>query len=135
MRGCIAPFFNLRDMEAKELRIDNYVYIKGIVDVITGIGDNDFCSEKYGHGLDNKQVEPIPLTEEWLLKFGFKITAEDSDKTLYRMDKKNFIIVSHEWGCDFHYGVSGNDWIKPYFVHSLQNLYFALTGEELTLNQ
>jgi len=34
--------------------------------------------------------------------------------------------------CDIDYEGTTNDRIKIQYVHQLQNLYFALTGEELT---
>lgn len=84
--------------------------------------------------VDKKQAvyEPIPLTEEWLLKFGFKKDLEndlylESTSTSFfvwqnnrveLLDNKNNICISH---CEY--------------VHQLQNLYFALTGEELILKR
>jgi len=66
-------------------------------------------------------IQPIPLTEKWLLNFG--------------LDK--------DWMPEFEYGVrvtlSQNDRaysfkrsdIKIDYVHQLQNIWFSLTGEEL----
>jgi len=80
-------------------------------------------------------VSPIPLTEEWLLKFGFKQSGYFTflgDKYLrfkigrmgaYTIDKKEFIFEVNE-----------HDLCEIQYVHQLQNLYFALTGEELTHN-
>jgi hypothetical protein len=60
---------------------------------------------------DISYYKPILLTEEWLLKFGFV-----KDKlTNYDWYKGDFEICIHD--------------IKH--VHQLQNLYHALTGEEL----
>lgn len=68
--------------------------------------------------------QPIPLTEEWLVKLGFKF---NSDSNVYSID--NFFIYTEAY----------NKIIITYdclmrsveYVHQLQNLYFALTGEEL----
>ena len=78
--------------------------------------------------------QPIPLTEEWLLKFGFEHAYTSSYPEYTRYCINSFSVSS--WGkqkliClgDFE---SEYD-IEIQHVHQLQNLYFALTGEELKL--
>jgi hypothetical protein len=77
------------------------------------------------------QNEPIPLTEEWLLRFGFCGKDHFTDLNLETTNLKFYCgngrltIVELELG----YHVS----INVKHVHQLQNLYFALIGEELTL--
>ena len=74
-------------------------------------------------------LQPISLTEEWLVRFGF-IKSDLSDR---------FII--HSWfyleKCKDGYKFRQIDGFTRVFqhVHQLQNLYFALTGEELTLRE
>lgn len=79
-------------------------------------------------------IKPIPLTEEWLLKFGFdkwndycycnsKIAVEGLFK------KFNESICLLRCGNDDYVELTE---IK--YVNQLQNLYFALTGEELEIN-
>jgi hypothetical protein len=77
--------------------------------------------------VDKKQAvyEPIPLTEEWLLKFGF----EEWDKNAWQ---KGFDLSIHKIDSIFWYNNNGINVLIKY-VHQLQNLCFALTGEELTL--
>jgi hypothetical protein len=69
--------------------------------------------------------EPIPLTEDWLLKFGFK---QDSDL-------KNSICRYGIWFNKNNMEATylSQKLIKIKYVHQLQNLYFALVGEDLTL--
>ena len=77
--------------------------------------------------------KPIPLTEEWLLKFGLQ-----SNKWFC---ENSFCIVEDKTE-DTHYGWSMKvqnasrtkeiEFSYFKYVHQLQNLYFALTGEELT---
>ena len=70
------------------------------------------------------ECEPIPLTEEWLLKFGF----ENGNYFIL-----NDVIIYKDYNDKYRYEYNyGQLWVKH--VHQLQNLYFALTGEELTLN-
>jgi hypothetical protein len=77
------------------------------------------------------QAEPIPLTEEWLLRFGFEkndnnqfILMEGSVDILFNKDLNG-------WTCDgINFSINMTE-----HVHQLQNLYFVLTGEELKLKE
>lgn len=78
-----------------------------------------------------EHVYPIPLTEEWLLKFGFEKIGENYENdwllihTHLKTKELHFILNlpnSHQY----------NITVLNY-VHQLQNLYFVLTGEELTI--
>jgi hypothetical protein len=74
------------------------------------------------------EYNPIPLTEEWLLKFGYK------KGKIYYTEKEHGIISfyfndSDELKCEVYDWTYDN--IK--YVHQLQNLYFALTSEELEI--
>jgi len=125
-------------MEAKELRIGNWV-----------LDDN---KEQYQAKaitislLDGGNIgpHPIPLTEEWLVKFGFGKEHEidvnwQIDCGEYRLsitmngfsgtlDKEPHWWFSIKTG----YGSQPVTLVRDY-VHSLQNLYFALTGKELII--
>ncbi len=72
--------------------------------------------------------EPIPLTEEWLLKFRFKRVGD----SFYL----NGFCVFIDSG-NFFYGLRDEGLMDMYIkhVHQLQNLYFALAGEELKYKQ
>lgn len=118
-------------MRANELRIGNFVKSKDgvtVVDLIKedGIGIGYDFDAKYSW----EEIKPIPLTEEILLKAGFD---EESEKPINYSANLYVDMVSNEAcvGCEydgFHL-VRSN--IK--YVHQLQNLYFALTGEELNI--
>lgn len=70
---------------------------------------------------------PIPLTEEWLERFGLKkIISQGSIFKLGEFHIQNFGPLGF-YECRNH--------VKIVYVHLLQNLYFALTGEELTLKE
>ena len=109
-----------------ELRIGNWVKtIEGEIQIQNGWEIDE-----------GNETHPIPLTEEWLERFGFKLPA-------------------HSWiGDKFHlseYGEgskhpNGGVWVvamnknnaiiaEIQYVHQLQNLYFALVGEELTIKE
>ena len=78
--------------------------------------------------------KPIPLTEEWLLKFGFTRHHDDyyNDIVFIKNVVNNY---EFEWGVypiTLNGGIQINNRKLLKYVHQLQNLYFALTGEELT---
>ncbi len=75
--------------------------------------------------------KPIPLTEEWLLRFGFirKYVSHTpyilNDISIYPTDANFYNIV-------YYKGVKIDDIILK-SVSQLQNLYFSLTNNELKL--
>lgn len=124
-------------MEAKELRIGNLVMTNfKREEEIIDIKPIDFI-ENY-----IKLYKPIPLTEEWLLKFGFeKIKISTSINNLFiTYYKKDDIVI---YNLQDHFEIELITKFGKQFnlfkvfkkqVHILQNLFFCLTGEELTLN-
>jgi hypothetical protein len=124
-------------MKAKDLRIGNLVYF-----------NEELLKFDFESGWNFDFIKPIPLTEEWLLKFGFEKVIYESDETgynnHYELDIKGVGLISYldDFSCAlFGSKESSKDelgflpnWDNCKHVHSLQNLYFALTGQELTLN-
>lgn len=143
-------------MKPTELRIGNYVYYEHTTHIVSGVHGNKVYSwwvkdgqpvieyeakDISGTQVENpyidviSQHEPIPLTEEWLVKFGFKITGQTPHPnniwTVYGEECKfelehiiSFFLYDNKcFGTEVKY------------IHQLQNLYFALTGEELTFKQ
>jgi hypothetical protein len=112
-------------MKPTELRLMNLIYNKQGNTVY--VNTNHLTILLYG--IEN-EFKPIPLTEEWLLKFGF---YKNIDTELF--EKGGFQIEISELKCLFYLPEFG-DWRKVIqYVHQLQNLWFALTGEELTFKQ
>jgi len=77
------------------------------------------------------EIEPIPLTEEWLLKFGF----EKLNLIAWRCGN---IIIETVLGFNVRMMATEESSVfikKIKHVHQLQNLYFALTNEELTIKK
>ena len=119
-------------MEAKELRIGNWIRHKYHILLVETIDANDeiyACNIKRNVHVykDIEDFEPIPLTEEWLIKFGFRVM--DSWLLYY---KGSFEIEPLREG--FLFSQYENDLLNIKYVHQLQNLYFTLTGEELSLH-
>jgi hypothetical protein len=131
-------------MKANELRINNWVEIKQIKKgVYTTIQPSSFTVDI------NIHYKPILLTEEWLLKFGFEKIIYGSEETGYGTDYhlkcNNDVFMCY--ADDFSVGLFESEkamktdlGVLPTMknintVHGLQNLYFALTGEELQIEK
>ena len=122
-------------IDPKELRIGNLIKARDI----NQFRIDEICLSEYGEYIfrmypafpDKKScihlqvymAEPIQLTEEILLKAGFK--------------KLNWGIVTYYnplFELDSNFVARGVDYnLKVETVHQLQNLYFVLTGKELEI--
>ncbi len=104
-------------MKATELRIGNYVYYEHTTHIVSGIHGNKVYSwwvkdgepiieyeakDISGTQVENpyidviSQYEPIPLTEEWLIKLGFEKLTDSKDgfkNTTYTYTKGISFIV------------------------------------------
>lgn len=100
-------------MNVTELRVGNWVFEgKRLIHIHDGFGID--------HSIN---FNPIPLTEEWLLKFGF---------LKYKGNNKDFWLNDFEFANDLKWIFwKGNILENIEYVHQLQNLYFALTQTEL----
>ena len=117
-------------MTAKGFRIGNYFYNENnnvsIVRTI-GIGQiNDF---------DVKEFKPIHLTEEWILRFGWLWNDEckSFEKPKHINMNLEYVKINNSYTM-FNYVTKALIRKRIWYVHQLQNLYFALTGEELITN-
>jgi hypothetical protein len=114
-------------MKNTELRIGNLVEIYGKVETVVDVmcdSVNTLNIEGAHYGL----VNPVPLTEDWLLRLGFE--KKQPNCTWYR---KNRVTINVFNDVAFRLNTNCNYVYKPFkHVHQLQNLYFSLTGEELT---
>ena len=93
-------------------------------------------TDEVGIGVvDWNNIDPIELDEGWLVKFDFKY--EDlGDDSPYEWYKKDGIAL---WNFNSEYWlIVINDEelsLEIKSIHTLQNLYFALTSKELTTKQ
>ena len=125
-------------MDAKEIRIGNYlnVFYKGEFKEIHTVEIATFSMFLEGFDLQGIYFEPIPLTEEWLLRFGFEKIIDNEFTLRYELKKDqrfDYFLPKHNlktFGLRFQ-GSTFFDVVK--YLHQLQNLYFALCGKELQL--
>jgi hypothetical protein len=95
------------------------------------IGLDDGFDNEYGE----VELNPIPLTAEILEKAGFKLQPQ---KTSIFLKGRLKLWLGHNGAIAY---LKNEDTEESYFIphnpqslHQLQNLYFALIGEELTIN-
>lgn len=130
-------------MNAKELRIGNLINVGGCtIDTyqiytpcVVNIGMLKQIQEENKEQPDAilSVWQPIPLTEEWMLKFGFEKYDDGGElkgnDCFYGIKKTGIVI-----GLTPKFNLSGYKPAKRIeYVHQLQNLYFALTGTELEI--
>ena len=115
-------------IQPQSLRIGNYIEYNGEIIKLDG---SLFCC--YIQNELEFPFNPIPLTEEILLKLGFK--QNEQFKTNFK-----FYFKDNEIEINIYNG-NNNSWLNDRYVinlkyvHQLQNLYFSLCGEELTFKK
>lgn len=124
-------------IKVEDLRVGSVLQIEGQI-ITVGKIDEDFISWRYNIkdrsfwnpyiSLKDERLKPIELTEEILLKCGF---VRDGNTDYYTCRKVGFTInLSGVIG--YRTCIWTNEHIKH--LHQLQNLYYALTNEELKIN-
>jgi hypothetical protein len=116
-------------MNANELRIGNYAIVKDApIEAIIRVRAQHIA-EAEEHN-PSWFLYPIPLTPEILVKCGFKkeLVVGKSDKFFYSLNGLSYNECHVAW---WYRGVLD---FQIKYLHQLQNLYFALTGTELTVN-
>ncbi len=131
-------------MKANEFRVTNLVLNDGIANAIIMIGyDSVELVTPQGNTITARLdlIQPIPITEEWLLRFGF------SDKEYkigyigidikYETTITDFVLtkpaVLGVWQENYTWEHVKYRFTELQYIHQLQNLYFSLTGQELTI--
>jgi len=124
-------------MKAKDYRIGNLVqidYDDRVFEIHT-IADTypTLNTSEFGIGVvEWYNIKPIKITEEWLLKMGFRKDIETdyswfliyNSSDIFNYDiGDHTICVRQSW-----------EFGKRMYVHELQNLFYVLTKEELKIN-
>ncbi len=101
-------------IDPNELMIGNYVYPDNNHGDIVQVCAQDFESTEY--------LDPIPLTEQWLIDLGVQFGWENYD----------IEYIFQKYSLRYRYDVGSSAFITSIkYVHQLQNLYFALTDKQL----
>lgn len=145
-------------MRIEELRINNFVHWGKPIAEIKGIHTKNIGrgADLYNHlyvkinGLPNMnyhcvtldEVDAILLNEEWLLKLGFDFIRNNflfNHKEYHnnRINEGSFYLepVGDAYNNWYLYHKSKMITSSIRYVHQLQNLYFILSGEELTISK
>lgn len=140
-------------VSTKELRIGNLILAdfngegdKKIIEIFQINESGSILSDQLinNKGLGNLQehwdeyLYGIELTEEWLIRLGFERKSRDNE---FVWVTQYYMFLNPDSGWYFRYKFDGfvsfnfgDLFVKDIqFVHQLQNLYFALTGEELNV--
>lgn len=129
-------------IKVEDLRVGNLFL--GYDDKVFPWSINEFGLLAEGIEIEVDEIikEPIPLTKEWFLKLGGQ-AWQDEGKTVYSIDAFHAPMCVR-FDIDFRDGViyfkshyneqelNAQKMLKIQYVHQLQNLYHALTGQELT---
>ena len=123
-------------MKATDFRIGNLILKNNEIYEISSLFFVDLHDGTIRENYNNNYViKPIPITEEWLLKFGFIKKYWKAKNTHYFELEKIEILLEDTF---YKKGVTyyKSNLLFEYYpkhVHHLQNLYFALTGTELII--
>lgn len=136
-------------MEPTELRIGNFIQYNSpdhsiCFDLVVGINYSDdfhvHMVELHGRTPINiNGISPIPITPEWLERLGFERKYKNENTIHWvKFSAKHLSFVITECSSLFgmEYNAYGADHCPQIFhIHQLQNLYHALTGQELTVKE
>ena len=127
-------------MEAQELRIGNKIWRPCCYDEVVEIRENGIIGIDSLRGLISfGEIEPIPITEELLLKIGFKKDVDANNLYRYAIDNCLFEIRLWDSGTLIKLEIYCEDCVrKVHFpktpnLHQLQNAYYLITGKELEI--
>ena len=136
-------------MKANEFRLGNYVWDDIFIyqiwtineDTVWGVIEKVYNHSKastddyYRGGDYNLNIENlagIPLSEEWLLKFGFGLLPWGF---VIKGNEDKAVLIRHSYKPNLKLWVEVGNGLRTElkYVHQLQNLFFALTGTELEI--
>lgn len=132
-------------IDKKELRIGNYIGFPSTTDATKIVALGEVVSIIKNGNIDAIDVKPlevvtgvtsrvfgkeigIPLTDEWLLRLGA------NERTLH-LQEGCYLDISTTYKTAYIQKGLGFSVKYPEFVHQLQNLFFALTGQELKIKE
>lgn len=122
-----------------DLRVGNLVYLPKykIGATVVSVDGRDIIKLSIVDELKDytlREIEGIELTEDWLIGFGFS-----------GQERKEAIWFDAPFRCNFYFDLPYNlfrveDRMLPiskkcHYVHDLQNIFYFLTGKELTLKK
>jgi hypothetical protein len=120
-------------VKSSELRIGNWMTFKGLwKGELSDISSSGLTQFKGNNGcFDIDSIRPIKLMPEILVKAGFDLEYKSVFTVKYTHKNSVFGFdwnITTGWHARYY-----SHHINCIHLHQLQNLYYALTGEELTI--
>ncbi len=130
-------------LQTKDLRLNNLLEVDGEIIQVGKIEEKHITWNLSKNDnlrvwnpflpINDERIKPINLTEEWLFIFGFK-----------KIDHHRFKIQPSQYDWFYTYSIHDNAfrfYVEDiivclntiFYVHQLQNLYFALIGTDLVV--
>lgn len=120
-------------MKINELRIGSYIQdMDGNVVEVRALSAVIGLPEKINDIPYEGYFQPIPLTEEWLIKFGF-VKNPDTSYDIVRYDIDEYQTVKLYSGGGATVAQEGLDVAEADYVHELQNYHFLVIGGVLAI--
>ena len=132
-------------VKKEDCRLGNYLYWGVNVVKVLGVINfpvlekNNQCfyferNNAPNHWDSEDNLDAIELTESWLDDLGFEKSILPISNCM-KFFKGNISIIIDRTFHSIHVGVQRIDDRNIKYVHQLQNLYFSLTGQELTISK
>lgn len=120
------------EIKPEELRIGNLVDFDNEILRVESTSSSSKVVEASGARCDIRYLKPIPITEYWLLKFGF----EKHGNFFWHSDQFSHIKVFPPGSPDNGYGifVEGRLIGDVKYIHKLQNFWFEVIHHELMIS-
>ena len=117
-----------------ELRIGNYVLIGSLVwTPIDGILSSQVFACN-GVGINYIDIDPIPITPEWLERLGFETKTGYVIMGRIGLSPTTWIDIMNNGTAEVCGQWNESVAVSPCkYIHELQNLYHAITGNELKI--
>lgn len=125
-------------IDAKDLKIGNWIFDAEcephyfqVEEIRKYVGTQLWAFYRKG-SIKAKEVMPIELTPELLIKCGFKKTADG-----YRLDLEDCYLIGDDeevWQAREFADIEYTFTVGKKYLHQLQNLYYEICGKELEIS-
>lgn len=123
-------------IQINELRVGNLIQEGKIEQIDKSIDEVYYSGDGYYQSNYCCNLNPILITEDWLLKFGFNTTFEKITEIQINENEVLYYDISEKCMSLYvpvHYEDTSLVFNHCKYIHQLQNLYFALVNSELQL--
>ena len=123
-------------LKVEELRIGNYLYDRKNqlckVEALEAGPERQIYASAITSSITSLPNKPIPITDEILLKFGATLLPHLGEG-YYKLGVYDLFLSNYS--LEFFLPEYGCHSIRAESVHELQNIYYIVTGNELTFKE